>query len=285
MAKITFIGAGSTVFAKNLLGDILGLPELADSEIALFDIDEARLRTSEIVAGKTAAAVGAHAEDHGHHRPPAGARRRRLRDQHDPGRRLPALDGDRLRGPEAVRPAPDDRRHARHRRHHARPAHHARAARHVRRHGTGLPATRRFLKYVNPMAINCWAINRADHDPHRRPLPQRPAHRRTSSPATSACRPRTIRYLCAGINHMAFYLRFERRTTTASRTSTRRSPSSRRVATSRGGAAPTGRTVVSPACPTPSATRCSGASATSSPSPASTSPSTCRGSSSATGPT
>ena len=31
MAKITFIGAGSTVFAKNLLGDILSLPELAES--------------------------------------------------------------------------------------------------------------------------------------------------------------------------------------------------------------------------------------------------------------
>ena len=29
MPKITFIGAGSTVFAKNLLGDILSFPELA----------------------------------------------------------------------------------------------------------------------------------------------------------------------------------------------------------------------------------------------------------------
>jgi len=38
MAKITFIGAGSTVFARNLLGDILGHEELAGSEIALFDI-------------------------------------------------------------------------------------------------------------------------------------------------------------------------------------------------------------------------------------------------------
>ncbi len=35
MARITFIGAGSTVFAKNLLGDILGFPELANSEIVL----------------------------------------------------------------------------------------------------------------------------------------------------------------------------------------------------------------------------------------------------------
>jgi len=54
MAKITFIGAGSTVFAKNLLGDILSYPELANSEIALHDIDETRLRTSEIVANRIA---------------------------------------------------------------------------------------------------------------------------------------------------------------------------------------------------------------------------------------
>ena len=50
MAKITFIGAGSTVFARNLLGDILGHEELAGSEIALFDIDAERLATSELVA-------------------------------------------------------------------------------------------------------------------------------------------------------------------------------------------------------------------------------------------
>ena len=37
---------GSTVFARNLLGDILMLDELADSEIALFDIDAERLATS-----------------------------------------------------------------------------------------------------------------------------------------------------------------------------------------------------------------------------------------------
>ena len=59
MTKITFIGAGSTVFAKNLLGDILSFPELADAEIALFDIDPERLHTSEIVAHKVADALGA----------------------------------------------------------------------------------------------------------------------------------------------------------------------------------------------------------------------------------
>ena len=59
MPKIAFIGAGSTVFAKNLLGDILSFPELADSTISLFDIDPERLQTSEIVAHKVAEALGA----------------------------------------------------------------------------------------------------------------------------------------------------------------------------------------------------------------------------------
>ena len=59
MPKIAFIGAGSTVFAKNLLGDILSFPELANSEIRLMDIDPVRLRTSETVARKVAETVGA----------------------------------------------------------------------------------------------------------------------------------------------------------------------------------------------------------------------------------
>ncbi|HRA49141.1 MAG TPA: hypothetical protein PK819_13805 [Thermomicrobiales bacterium] len=50
MPKITFVGAGSTVFARNLIGDILSYPELQQSEIVLFDIDAERLATSEIVA-------------------------------------------------------------------------------------------------------------------------------------------------------------------------------------------------------------------------------------------
>ena len=57
--KITFIGAGSTVFAKNLIGDILSFPELADSKICLYDIDENRLKTSEVVARRIAQTLGA----------------------------------------------------------------------------------------------------------------------------------------------------------------------------------------------------------------------------------
>ncbi len=46
MLKITFMGAGSTVFAKNVLGDSMVTPALENSVIALYDIDEKRLEES-----------------------------------------------------------------------------------------------------------------------------------------------------------------------------------------------------------------------------------------------
>lgn len=49
MVKITFMGAGSTVFARNVLGDCMCSPALCDSEIALYDIDAKRLSESEII--------------------------------------------------------------------------------------------------------------------------------------------------------------------------------------------------------------------------------------------
>ncbi len=49
MAKITFMGAGSTVFAKNVLGDCMLTPALADATIALYDIDAQRLADSKMM--------------------------------------------------------------------------------------------------------------------------------------------------------------------------------------------------------------------------------------------
>ena len=46
MPKITFMGAGSTVFAKNVLGDSMLTPALAESTIALYDINPQRLEES-----------------------------------------------------------------------------------------------------------------------------------------------------------------------------------------------------------------------------------------------
>ena len=49
MLKITFMGAGSTVFARNVLGDCMCSPALRECEIALYDIDGTRLKESEII--------------------------------------------------------------------------------------------------------------------------------------------------------------------------------------------------------------------------------------------
>ncbi len=46
MPKITFMGAGSTVFAKNVLGDSMMTPALEESTIALYDINKTRLDES-----------------------------------------------------------------------------------------------------------------------------------------------------------------------------------------------------------------------------------------------
>ena len=49
MPKITFMGAGSTVFAKNVLGDSMMTPALENSTIALYDIDGQRLNESKLM--------------------------------------------------------------------------------------------------------------------------------------------------------------------------------------------------------------------------------------------
>jgi alpha-galactosidase len=56
---LTFIGAGSVVFTRDLLHDILSMPELADSRIKLHDIDADRLETADAMAARIAAQVGA----------------------------------------------------------------------------------------------------------------------------------------------------------------------------------------------------------------------------------
>ena len=55
---VTFIGAGSSVFTKNIAGDILSRPALAAAEIRLMDINPERLAESEIIVGKMAATLG-----------------------------------------------------------------------------------------------------------------------------------------------------------------------------------------------------------------------------------
>jgi len=62
MPKITFIGAGSTVFARNLLGDCMCSPVLSDSEIALYDIDGQRLKESEAIVSAVNNGLGGRAK-------------------------------------------------------------------------------------------------------------------------------------------------------------------------------------------------------------------------------
>lgn len=49
MIKITFMGAGSTVFAKNVIGDCMCTPALSDAQFALYDISEQRLSESKLL--------------------------------------------------------------------------------------------------------------------------------------------------------------------------------------------------------------------------------------------
>ena len=208
MPKITFLGAGSTVFAKNLIGDILGFPELAGSTISLFDIDAERLRTSEIVARKIAGALGASPTIE------ATTDRRRALDGADyaicmiqvagykPGTvvdfEVPKKYGLRqtiadtlgiggiMRGLRTIPVLLD-----------------------MCRDMEEVCPDVTFLQYVNPMAMNCWAISRAStiktvglcHSV------QGTAHELARDIGVPADE---INYVCAGINHVAFYLRFER---------------------------------------------------------------------------
>jgi len=56
--KITFIGAGSSVFMKNIIGDALQRPELSSATVALMDINPERLSESEIIARKLVRTLG-----------------------------------------------------------------------------------------------------------------------------------------------------------------------------------------------------------------------------------
>jgi alpha-galactosidase len=59
MMKITMLGAGSVVFTRELLADILSFAELRDVRLALHDIDPQRLATAEAIARQTASQLQA----------------------------------------------------------------------------------------------------------------------------------------------------------------------------------------------------------------------------------
>jgi alpha-galactosidase len=208
MTKITFIGAGSTVFAKNLLGDILSFPELAESTISLMDIDPERLRISEIVAHKVAAFFGAKPNIE------ATLDRRRALDNADYAISMFQVGGYK---PSTIIDFEIPKKYG---------------IRQTIADTLGIGGIMRglrtipvfldickdmeelcpdvmFLQYVNPMAMNTWAINRASS------IKTVGLCHSVQGTAEALAKDigvpyNEINYICAGINHMAFYLKFER---------------------------------------------------------------------------
>ena len=60
MTKVTFLGAGSTVFARQLITDILHIEGLDEGTIALVDIDQRRLEMAHQIAGRLVEQSGKH---------------------------------------------------------------------------------------------------------------------------------------------------------------------------------------------------------------------------------
>ncbi len=207
MPKITFIGAGSTVFAKNLLGDILSFPELANSTISLMDIDPVRLKTSEVVAHKLAEFFDAKPKIE------ATLDRRQALDGADYAISMFQVGGYKpstvidfeipkkygiqqtiadtlgiggiMRGLRTIPVFLD-----------------------ICKDMEELCPDVMFLQYVNPMAMNTWAINRASN------IKTVGLCHSVQGTAEALAEDigvpyHEINYICAGINHMAFYLRFE----------------------------------------------------------------------------
>jgi alpha-galactosidase len=208
MPKITFIGAGSTVFAKNLLGDILSFPELADSTISLMDIDSVRLQTTEIVAHKMAEYFGAKPKIE------ATLDRRAALDGADYAISMFQVGGYK---PSTVIDFEIPKKYG---------------IKQTIADTLGIGGIMRglrtipvfldickdmeevcpdvtFLQYVNPMAMNTWAINKASKIKtvglcHSVQGTAEVLAEDIGVPINE------INYICAGINHMAFYLKFER---------------------------------------------------------------------------
>lgn len=162
MAKITFMGAGSTVFAKNVLGDCMCREALKDSHIALYDINKERLIESEKMLTTLNQNIN--------------GGRAKITTHLGVANRKKALKGAdfvvnaiQVGGyePSTVidfeipknTAAPDHCGHSRHRRYFPCAPHDSRNARFCKRHGGSRPNAW-FLNYTNPMAMLTGAMLR-----------------------------------------------------------------------------------------------------------------------------
>ncbi|HYY04591.1 MAG TPA: alpha-glucosidase/alpha-galactosidase [Gaiellaceae bacterium] len=202
--KIAFIGAGSTVFAKTLIGDLLSFPELRDATIALMDVDDERLGTSEVVARRLVAQTGAKAQivaTTDRRTAVAGAdyvvamvqvggyRPATVTDFEVPKRfGLRQTIGDTLGIGgimRALRTIP--------------------VLLEVCRDMEEVCDDPLLLQYVNPMATVCWAIARATNV-RMVGLCHSVQGTARELAADLGLQPSELEYRCAGINHLAFYL-------------------------------------------------------------------------------
>ena len=209
MPRIAFVGAGSAVFTRNLVGDVLSLPELRDSTtFALMDIDADRLRTAEVVTERLVAAHGAGATIEATTDRRAalegadyvvtsfqvgGYRPSTVIDFDVPkryGLRQTIADtlgvGGIMRGLRTIPVLLD-----------------------VCRDLEAVSPGALVLNYVNPMAMLCWAA--AEASPIRMVgLCHSIQHTASELAADLGLPPEELDYLVAGINHLAFFLRLER---------------------------------------------------------------------------
>jgi alpha-galactosidase len=206
--KIAMIGAGSTVFAKNLVGDILSWPELSGCRLSLHDTDPARLAESEMVARRVAEAAGARPQIE------ATGDRSRALDGADYAINMIQVGGYR---PCTVTDFEIPKRYG---------------LRQTIGDTLGIGGIMRALRtipvliemardmerlcpgvlhlnYVNPMAMNCWGLSRASRIRtvglcHSVQETSRQLAHDLGIPLEE------LDYLVSGINHMAFFLRLER---------------------------------------------------------------------------
>ena len=209
--KITLIGAGSTVFTRNLLGDLLSYPELAGAEIALHDIDAHRLGLSEQVAHRIAGALGVSPVI------TASTDRRAALD----GARF-VLNTIQVGGykPSTVTDFEIPKKYGL-----EQTIGDTLGIGGIMRGLRTIPVMLDMLRdmeevcadgavhlnYVNPMAMITWALNRASTRIPTIGLCHSVQHTAAELARDLGIPVEEIDYHCAGINHMSFYLRFEHR--------------------------------------------------------------------------
>ncbi|NLR99925.1 alpha-glucosidase/alpha-galactosidase [Rhizobium sp. P38BS-XIX] len=210
MPKICLVGAGSTVFAQNILGDVLSTPSDHDYVISLFDIDPDRLKTSEIVALRICEALALRSV-----RVEATLDRRKALTDADfvilmmqvggykpatvtdfeipkkYGLRQTIADtlgiGGIFRGLRTI------------------PVLEA-----ICRDMEEVCPNALLMQYVNPMAINCWAIKEIAPSIRNVGLCHSVQHTASHLADCLGENIDNINYVSAGINHIAFFLKYER---------------------------------------------------------------------------